>query len=477
MFASGAGAGDPTPAARPATKSKTSNRKYTGVPTFADSTKDDVTQFDDAVVREAAVRALGRYNGSVVAIDPTTGRILTIVNQRLAFSAGFIPCSTIKPTIALAALQESVITRDSMIRVAPRRYMNLTEAMAHSNNTFFEELGRRMGFETVEKYAHTLGLGELAGIDIPEEQAGVLPAAPPARGGVLFAHWEWSGGFLTQLGLNYGLGRGFLDASGSGAIQAAGGLTALSIAWILGPRRGKFTADNMPVAIPGHNAVLMLFGCLLVWFGWLGLNSAGALLHGVPFLRAPLIPLNTTLSAVCASLAAAAITRVRFGKPDASLCANGWVAGLAASSAACASVRPALAMIIGSVAGALVVFSVEWLEFRLGIDDPGGAVSVHALGGIWGILALGIFSAAPGQWLAQFVGVAVLLGFILPLAYSLNWLLGRAYSHRVAPQGERQGLDLHELGAGADPEFHESQRRPLAALVGAAPLTDRREAA
>jgi len=269
----------------------------------------------------------------------------------------------------------------------------------------------------------------------------------------LFAHWEWSGGFLTQLGLNYGLGRGFLDASGSGAIQAAGGLTALSIAWILGPRRGKFTADNMPVAIPGHNAVLMLFGCLLVWFGWLGLNSAGALLHGVPFLRAPLIPLNTTLSAVCASLAAAAITRVRFGKPDASLCANGWVAGLAASSAACASVRPALAMIIGSVAGALVVFSVEWLEFRLGIDDPGGAVSVHALGGIWGILALGIFSAAPGQWLAQFVGVAVLLGFILPLAYSLNWLLGRAYSHRVAPQGERQGLDLHELGAGAYPEF------------------------
>lgn len=170
---------------KPVTKSKTTAHKpVSGVPTFADSTKDDVVQFDDPVVREAAVRALGRYNGSVVAIDPATGRILTVVNQKLAFSTGFIPCSTIKPTIALAALQESVITHDSMIKVAPRKYMNLTEAMAHSNNIFFEELGRRMGFETVEKYAHILGLGELAGINIPEEQAGVLPAEPPARGGV-----------------------------------------------------------------------------------------------------------------------------------------------------------------------------------------------------------------------------------------------------------------------------------------------------
>jgi penicillin-binding protein 2 len=190
MFASGTGNG--APASKPATSStrstkstkKSATHKTTGVPTFADSTKDDVTQFDDPVVREAAVRALGRYNGSVVAIDPTTGRILTIVNQKLAFSTGFIPCSTIKPTIALAALQESVITHDSMIKVAPRKYMNLTEAMAHSNNSFFEELGRRMGFDTVQKYAHMLGMGELAGINIPEEQAGVLPAAAPARGGV-----------------------------------------------------------------------------------------------------------------------------------------------------------------------------------------------------------------------------------------------------------------------------------------------------
>jgi penicillin-binding protein 2 len=168
-----------TAARRPAT-----THRYVGVPTFADSTKDDVTQYDDPVVRAAAVQGLGRFNGSVVAIDPSNGRILTVVNQKLAFSPGFIPCSTIKPTIALAALEEGLITRDSMLRVAPRKYMNLTEAMAHSNNTFFESLGSEMGFEKVSHYAQLLGLGELAGYSIPEEQSGKVPAEPPKRGGV-----------------------------------------------------------------------------------------------------------------------------------------------------------------------------------------------------------------------------------------------------------------------------------------------------
>ena len=154
------------------------------LPTYADSTKNDIAEFDDPVVRQVAVAALGRYNGSVVAIDPNTGRILSIVNQKLVFSSGFIPCSTIKPVIALAALEENVITRDTMVPVARRRYMNLTEAMAHSNNAFFEALGRRMGFETVARYARLLGLGELAGYNILEEYPGALPSEPPARGGV-----------------------------------------------------------------------------------------------------------------------------------------------------------------------------------------------------------------------------------------------------------------------------------------------------
>jgi ammonium transporter, Amt family len=274
----------------------------------------------------------------------------------------------------------------------------------------------------------------------------------------LFAHWVWGGGWLAQLGQNCGLGQGFLDSGGAGAIQAAGGLTALAITWILGPRRGKYTPEGMPAALPGHNAVLVLLGCSLAWLGWLGLDCAGAILFtGVESGRAPLIAINTTLAAASAALVVAGITRSRFGKTDASLCANGWVAGLVASSAGCAVIRPAGAVLIGLVGGALVVYSVEWLELHLSIDDPAGAISVHALGGLWGLIAVGLLARLPegveGQWLAQLVGVATLLGFVLPLTFGLNWLLNRIYPQRVAPEGERQGLDLYELGAGAYPDF------------------------
>src|SRR4029077_20633935 len=173
----------PTRRATHASIRRATSSRY-GVPTFTDSEKGDVASYDDPVVRQAAIAALGRYNGSVVAIDPSSGRILTVVNQSLAFSAGFIPCSTIKPVIAVAALQEGVVTRDTMIRVASRKYLNLTEALAHSNNAFFEELGRRMGFETVAHYGRLLGLGELAGYQIPEEHPGGFPSEPPTFGGV-----------------------------------------------------------------------------------------------------------------------------------------------------------------------------------------------------------------------------------------------------------------------------------------------------
>ncbi|MGH9676896.1 MAG: penicillin-binding transpeptidase domain-containing protein [Candidatus Acidiferrum sp.] len=179
--APGAGAAAKTPTRGHAHRSAS---HYRGVPTFADSFSADDATFDDPVVREAAVAGLGRYNGSVVAVDPNTGRILTVVNQKLAFGDGYIPCSTIKPTIALAALEENVITRDTMLKVSRRKYMNLTEAMAHSNNAFFEELGRRMGFDTVSKYARLLGLGELAGYNLPEEHPGAFPMQAPAYGGV-----------------------------------------------------------------------------------------------------------------------------------------------------------------------------------------------------------------------------------------------------------------------------------------------------
>jgi Amt family ammonium transporter len=282
----------------------------------------------------------------------------------------------------------------------------------------------------------------------------------------LFAHWVWGGGWLAQLSTVGGFGRGFVDAAGSSTIQVVGGLTALSIAWILGPRHGKYTAAGMPSAIPGHNSVLVSFGCLLALIGWTGLNSAGAvLLSGVEPGSAVRIAINTALSASSAALMAAAITRVRFGKPDASLTANGWIGGLAASSAACAFVVPAEAIVIGGIAGALVTSSVEWFELRLSIDDPSGAISAHGMAGLWGVVSVGLFgnvtqsgvsvtnAGNSGQLLAQFVGIATLIGFVLPLTYGVNWLLNRIYSQRVSSDGERQGMDLHELGAGAYPDF------------------------
>jgi ammonium transporter, Amt family len=283
----------------------------------------------------------------------------------------------------------------------------------------------------------------------------------------LFAHWVWGGGWLAQLGTNYGLGRGFVDTGGAATIQAVGGLTALSIAWILGARRGKYTREGLPTAIPGHDGVLVMFGCMLALLGWLGLNSAGALLYnGADPGHAVLVAINTILSAATAALTAAVITHTRFGKPDASLTANGWIGGLAASSGACAFVSPGTAAAIGFFAGLLVTFSVEWFELHMSVDDPSGSISAHAMGGLWGVLSAGLFARIPavggagmqasgagGQWLAQLVGIATLIGFILPLTYGLNWLLDRVYSQRVGVEGERQGMDLYELGAGAYPEF------------------------
>ncbi len=278
----------------------------------------------------------------------------------------------------------------------------------------------------------------------------------------LFAHWVWGGGWLAQMAAQHGLGNGFIDAGGSSTIHVVGGFTALSITWILRPRSGRSTTDGMPAAVPGHNAVYVMFGCLLALIGWLGLNGAGAMLFaGVEPSRVVLIAVNTLLAAGAAALASLAVTRLRFGKPDASLAANGWVGGLVAISAACAFVRPAAAVIIGLIAGALVPLSVELFEHFLATDDPGGAISTHAVGGLWGVLAAGLFAseqllgkgAAPGQFLAQLIGLATLIGFVLPLTYLLNLAVNRIYPQRVDSEGERYGLDLYELGAGAYPEF------------------------
>jgi cell division protein FtsI/penicillin-binding protein 2 len=152
----------------------------------SDITEGDVTAGEDPVVRQAAIDALGNMNGTVVAIEPTSGRILAMVNQKLALSSGAQPCSTIKLSVALAALSEGVIDEGTQVSLGGRSRMNLTEALAHSNNAYFEAVGRKLGFEKVQYYAHQFGLGELAGYHIPGEQLGTYPEEEisPKLGGV-----------------------------------------------------------------------------------------------------------------------------------------------------------------------------------------------------------------------------------------------------------------------------------------------------
>jgi Amt family ammonium transporter len=274
----------------------------------------------------------------------------------------------------------------------------------------------------------------------------------------LFVHWTWGGGWLAGLGAMFGIS-GFFDAGGAGAVQVVGGLMALSVAWIAGPRKGKYSDDGVAAAIPGHNIVLVLFGCMLALVGWIGLDAAASILFGGASVeQIPGVMVNAMLSAGGGALAAVMVTRARYRKPDASLSANGWIAGLVAGSAACGMVTPVAAIDTGLIAGLLVTYMIEIFELHLRVDDPGGAVSVHAGAGVWGLIAVGVFGhfadgTHGGHVLAQLVGIAALLGFILPLIYGANVLLNRFSRFRVDADGDWQGMDIRELGAGAYPEF------------------------
>jgi penicillin-binding protein 2 len=184
------------------TKKRVVRKRYSPwtEPTFAESTVGDLLDGEDLVVRRAAVEALGPYNGSVVVADTQTGRVLTMVNQRLALKSGFQPCSTIKLPVAMAALIEGIIDRDTQIRIYGRKRLNLTEALAHSDNTFFATLGVKLGFERFSHYARLFGLGEKAGIDIEGEQTGVFPGSAKGLGvGIMSSFGE--GIALTPLQL------------------------------------------------------------------------------------------------------------------------------------------------------------------------------------------------------------------------------------------------------------------------------------
>jgi Amt family ammonium transporter len=272
----------------------------------------------------------------------------------------------------------------------------------------------------------------------------------------LFGHWVWGGGWLAQLSSLFGL-PAFTDVGGAGVLQVVGGLAALSVAWILGPRQGKY-AEGIAAAIPGHNIVQVLFGCILALMGWIGLESAAAMLfHHADSFQIVLTVINAVLSASSGCLAAVLTTQIRYRKPDASLSANGWIAGLVAGSAGCGLLSPLATIVIGLVAGAWVTLLVEALELRLFIDDPGGAISVHLGAGLWGLLAFGLFGPTQGSrvalLLAQLVGIATLLGVMFPLIHISHRLLNKVIPFRVDADGDWQGMDIRELGAGAYPEF------------------------
>ena len=165
-------------------KRRSSRRARYTVPSYGNPTAEDTLGGEDAAVRTVAAEALGRFNGSVVVVEADSGRVLTIVNQKLALSSGFKPCSTVKLAVGLGALEEGLITGDTLVRISRRQSINLTEALAYSNNPFFEILGKQMGFEKVSAYARLLGFGELAGYLIDDEYPGAFPIEPPANGGV-----------------------------------------------------------------------------------------------------------------------------------------------------------------------------------------------------------------------------------------------------------------------------------------------------
>ena len=215
----------------------------------------------------------------------------------------------------------------------------------------------------------------------------------------LYGGWVWGGGWLAQAGLNWGMGHGVVDFAGSGVVHAMGGIISIAGAMIIGPRIGKFV-NGKPQAIPGHNVPMVVLGTFILAFGWFGFNP-GSTLSGTD-LRISFVVVNTMLAGITGAIGANLALSAKGLKPDVTMLCNGMLAGLVAITAPCAFVDPWAAALIGFIAGILVVFSVFFWENR-GIDDPVGAISVHGMNGLWGVLSVGIF--ANGQYGAGWNGV------------------------------------------------------------------------
>lgn len=275
-------------------------------------------------------------------------------------------------------------------------------------------------------------------------------------------HWVWGNGFLAELG--------FYDFAGSTVVHSVGGWAALIGAIILGPRLGRY--QERSTAMPGHNLSISALGCLILWLGWFGFNP-GSTMAADPFAISHIV-VTTNLAAAMGGLAATVASWVYLAKPDLSMIINGVLAGLVAITASCAYVNLGSAAVIGLIAGVIVVFSVTLVD-RCKVDDPVGAISVHLVCGIWGTLAVGLFSAGPGvypwyregagpltgvfmggqgqQLLVQSFGVLTVGVFTVGFSL-LSWLAIQALiGIRVSAAEESKGLDLGEHAMEAYPEF------------------------
>jgi ammonium transporter, Amt family len=289
----------------------------------------------------------------------------------------------------------------------------------------------------------------------------------------IFGNWVWGGGWLAQLGSQFGIGHGHVDFAGSSVVHLVGGVAALAGAIVLGPRIGKYTKDGKVNSIPGHHMPMAILGVFILAFGWFGFN-AGSTLAGTD-LRISVVAVNTMLASAAGAASAMFITMWLQGKPDLGSMANGMLAGLVAITAPCAFVNGVGSVLIGLIAGALLIGGVILIDRILKIDDPVGAISVHGINGIWGVLALGLFAdgtygdgfnGVPGtvrglfygggwsQLAAESIGALVCVLFTFSAFYGFFKLVGYFLGNRVPESIEIEGLDFAEVGAVAYPEFH-----------------------
>ncbi len=285
----------------------------------------------------------------------------------------------------------------------------------------------------------------------------------------LYGNWVWGGGWLSSLGAHLGLGHGHVDFAGSSVVHMTGGVTALAGAMVLGPRLGKYRADGTISPMPGHSLPLSVLGTLILAFGWFGFNAGSTLAASDP--RIALVAANTMLASSAGAIAALAYVWWAHRRPDVGMTCNGLLGGLVSVTASCAFVSPAAAVLVGAVAGVIVVWTVQLLERTLRIDDPVGAVAVHGACGTWGALALGLFADGsygagwngvagpvrglffgdPGQLGAQAIGVAANLALVFGASYGFFRLVDRVLGNRVPPEVEHGGLDTFEMGTDAYP--------------------------